>query len=65
MSKFEELSEKLDILSPTKLLKNGYFRVIYDNKTITSFQKVKVDSEITIIGNKEKINATVTKKEKL
>ena len=65
MSKFEELSEKLDILSPTKLLKKGYFRIIYDNKTITSFQKVKVDSEITIIGNKEKINATVTKKEKL
>ena len=65
MSKFEELSEKLDILSPTKLLKKGYFRIIYDNKTITSFQKVKVDSEITIIGNKEKISATVTKKEKL
>lgn len=65
MSKFEELSEKLDILSPTKLLKKGYFRIIYDNKAITSFQKVKVDSEITIIGNKEKINATVTKKEKL
>ena len=65
MSKFEELSEKLDILSPTKLLKKGYFRIIYDNKAITSFQKVKVDSEITIIGNKEKISATVTKKEKL
>ena len=66
--KSNNYSEKLSILdnlNPTKLLKKGYFRIIYNNDTINSLSKVKVNSEIEIIGEKQKVKAIVVKKEKL
>ena len=64
-SKFESLTSELDNLSPSKLLNKGYFRIIYNNDTIHSFKKIKVDSDITIIGKNEKISAKVIKKERI
>lgn len=55
----------LDNLNPAKLLDKGYFRIIYDDKTVDNFSKIKIGSQIEIIGNKEKITAEVRKKEKL
>ena len=64
-SKYSEYVSILDNLNPTKLLKKGYFRIIQDHKTVDSLAKVKLNSEIEIIGAKEKVKAIVVKKEKL
>lgn len=55
----------LDNLNPAKLLDKGYFRVVYNGKSIHGFSKIKVGSQIEIIGNKEKVTAEIRKKEKL
>lgn len=65
IGKYNEFVSILDNLNPTKLLKKGYFRIVSDKKTITSLSQVKINSEIDIIGEKEKIKAIVIKKEKL
>ena len=67
-SKSDEISRiltRLDDLSPTKLLKSGYFRIVKDKKDVYQSSEIAVGDEISIIGENEKIKAKVTGKEKI
>lgn len=55
----------LESKNPLLLLKMGYFRILYNNKSINSLDILNKGSEFDIIGINEKITATVIKKEKL
>ncbi len=64
-TEFDTITTRLDDLSPIKLLKNGYFRIVKDGKDIYKTSEIKVKDEISVIGEKEKLTAVVTKKERL
>ena len=61
--KTSEYINLLENLNPLKLLSKGYFRILHDKKVVTDFSSIDENSEIVVIGQKEKITATVTKKE--
>lgn len=62
---FAAITTRLDDLSPTKLLKTGYFRIVKNKKDVYDSKDIDKNDIITIIGEKEKITATVTGKERL
>lgn len=62
---FATITTRLDDLSPTKLLKSGYFRIVKNKKDVYDSKDIDKNDIITIIGEKEKITATVTGKERL
>ena len=62
---FAAITTRLDDLSPTKLLKSGYFRIVKNKKDVYDSKDIDKNDIITIIGEKEKITATVTGKERL
>ena len=67
-AKSAELSNftaRLDDLSPIKLLKCGYFRIIKDGKDIYNSLEIHKNDDITIIAENERIKAKVISKERL
>ncbi len=62
-AKIQEILLRMDLLSPTKLLNNGYFRILKDNNMIFDASKININDEISIIGSNAKLTATVTNKE--
>ena len=65
IARFDTLSDKLDTLSPIKLLKKGYFRIIYKDEIVNSFRDIPENEQISIYGEKERIIARILKKEEL
>ena len=65
IARFDTLSDKLDALSPIKLLKKGYFRIIYKDEIVNSFRDIPENEQISIYGEKERIIARILKKEEL
>ncbi len=64
-NKLNEILTRLDHLSPTRLLKSGYFRIVKDGNDIYSSKEIKENDKILIVGETEKITAIVEKKERL
>ena len=64
-NEMDRILTRLDDLNPTKLLKNGYFRIVKDGKDVYNSKEIKVNDKILIVGEKEKITATVEKKERV
>ncbi|MBO4539407.1 MAG: exodeoxyribonuclease VII large subunit [Clostridia bacterium] len=64
-NEIDRILTRLDDLNPTKLLKNGYFRIVKAGKDIYDSKEIKVNDKILIVGEKEKITATVEKKERV
>ncbi len=62
---FAAITTRLDDNSPIKLLKKGYFRIVKNGKDIYDTKQIKEKEEISVIGEKEKITAIVTKKERI
>lgn len=62
-AKIQEILLRMDSLSPTKLLNNGYFRILKDNNMIFDGSKIDVNDEISIVGANVKLTAKVTNKE--
>lgn len=65
LSKCNNYLSLLESKNPLLLLKMGYFRILYNNKSINSLDILNEGNEFNVIGSYEKITATVIKKEKL
>ena len=65
LSKCNNFLSLLESKNPLLLLKMGYFRILYNNKSINSLDILNEGNEFNVIGSHEKITATVIKKEKL
>ena len=64
-NKLNDILTRLDHLSPTRLLKSGYFRIVKDGNDVYSSNEINKNDKILIVGDKEKITAIVEKKERL
>lgn len=61
--KIGELLNRLESLSPTKLLKKGYFRLVKNNEMLSTIKEIEIGDEIDIYAADGKANATIKSKE--
>lgn len=64
-SEIQKITQRIEDISPIKLLNKGYFRIVAKQNVIHSLDEIEVNDEITISSDKYRIKANVTNKETL
>lgn len=57
--KIQDIIARIDAVSPTKLLNNGYFRILKQGNVVFDGTKIEINDEICIVGASTKITALV------
>lgn len=57
--KIKQNIDNLERISPLKLLKQGYFRILKENEYLSNFENIEINDAIKIIGNDGEIEAVV------
>lgn len=64
-NEIQKITQRIEDISPIKLLNKGYFRIVAKQNVIHSLDEIEVNDEITISSDKYRIKANVTNKETL